>query len=220
MSGLGVLLAYKNNALTMRKNLLAALAIAALCLSGCTDRLTDFTVISTRNVPLGSDALTMKKADKRVKGKDTAPQILGIPFGSPNMKEAIDKALDKYPGAIALSDGVIKSKWWTCFFYGQSSYIVEGTPVYEDRDNAEASSARLNMPNDTRQKSIGNYYENSQPQTERSSQIMFFHEVKKGESLSSIAKMYGVSIADIIRTNKLSSSEIEPGQRLTIMLQQ
>lgn len=54
-----------------------------------------------------------------------------IPLGFPNMKEAIDKAIEKYPGAIGLVDGVVKSKGWTAILYGQNSYVVEGTPLYE-----------------------------------------------------------------------------------------
>ena len=44
-----------------------------------------------------------------------------------------------------------------------------------------------------------------------------FHRVRRGESLSSIARRYGLSLADILKINKLSArSVIYPGQRLKL----
>jgi hypothetical protein len=47
------------------------------------------------------------------------------------MKQAIDQALQKTPGAIALVDGVVFSKSWDVILYGQMSYVVEGTPLID-----------------------------------------------------------------------------------------
>lgn len=44
----------------------------------------------------------------------------------------------------------------------------------------------------------------------------FTHTVKKGESLGSIAKKYGVSVANIKKWNNLRKDVITPGQKLTI----
>ncbi len=182
-------------------------ASALLLATGCTHRLTDFTVISTKNVPIGSHSMAMKKADKRVKAKDTAHTILFIPIGSPNMKEAIDKAIESYPGAIALADGVIKSSFWTCFLYGQSSYIVEGTPIYEAEEveaaisHASAASSKQDSGSD-----------------EENFAMLFFHEVKKGDTLASVAESYGVTVRDLIKWNQLGSQDIVPGSKLRIMV--
>lgn len=108
-----------------------SLLVAALLLSSCTHRLTDFTIISTRNVPVGVNAKSLVKAKTRVKGSESAPIVLLFPFGSPNMKDAIDDALDKYKGAVALADGVIKTRFLWFIFGGANSIIVEGTPLYE-----------------------------------------------------------------------------------------
>ncbi|MDZ7740877.1 MAG: LysM peptidoglycan-binding domain-containing protein [Bacteroidota bacterium] len=43
-----------------------------------------------------------------------------------------------------------------------------------------------------------------------------YHRVEPGETLFSIAKLYGVSISDLRRMNSLSSNEIRNGQRLII----
>lgn len=180
-------------------------------MTSCTHRLTDFTVISTRNVPIGQNAVNLAKSDKRVKGVDKVPVVLGIPFGTPNMKEAIDKALDKYPGAVGLSDGVIKSKMWTCLFYGQSSYVVEGTPIYESKEGENVETPHAPKTDSRLQVNSGVSGSNS---------VLFFHNVKKGESLASIAKTYGVSVSDIIKWNGLNSSDIEPGAKVKIILNQ
>jgi membrane-bound lytic murein transglycosylase D len=42
------------------------------------------------------------------------------------------------------------------------------------------------------------------------------YKVKKGDNLGSIARKYGVSVQQIKRWNKLKSSNIQPGQKLTI----
>ncbi|MCD8386963.1 MAG: LysM peptidoglycan-binding domain-containing protein [Bacteroidales bacterium] len=192
--------------------------------SSCTHRLTDFTIISTRNVPLGAHAATIQKADVRVKGKDTAHMILFLPLGTPNMKEAIDKAMDKYPGAIGLADGVVKSKFWSCFFYGQSSYIVEGTPLYEgDIDHNSLQNHGQNQPMQQNtyqtpaQLPASNQYSPQQSQSDNFT-MLFFHEVKKGDTLGSVADTYGVSVKDIILWNQLSSQELVPGSKLRILV--
>lgn len=166
-------------------------------MSSCSHRLTDFTVISTRNVPLGNEAASLQKANQRVKGVDRAHTILFLPIGTPNMKEAIDKAIDKYPGAIGLVDGVVKSKGWSVLLYGQSSFVVEGTPLYE----ADAKERNI---------STGN---NQSGET-----MVFFHEVKEGETLSGIAASYNVKVADIIKWNKLSSADVVKGTKLKLLV--
>ena len=48
--------------------------------------------------------------------------------------------------------------------------------------------------------------------------MLFYHEVKAGETLINIAKQYNVSVADIIKWNKLSSNEIVKGEKLKILI--
>lgn len=184
--------------------LLVGMSLLLVGISSCTHRLTDFTVISTRNIPLGKEAALLQKANQRVKGVDKSHIILFLPIGTPNMKEAIDKAIDKYPGAIGLVDGVVKSKSWSCLFYGQNSYVVEGTPLYEANENEMNINTNINMtPKD-----------NNLP----GETILFFHEVKDGENLSGIAATYNVTIADIIKWNKLSSTDVAKGTKLRIFI--
>ena len=99
--------------------------------SACSMRLTDFTVISTKN-----SNIPVKKMD-RVKGEDCAHVLLGfIPITGniqPNLKEAIDKAIEKDKADLLL-DGVIYSKFFGIppFLYS-SCYVVEGTLANTNR---------------------------------------------------------------------------------------
>ena len=98
---------------------------------GCTTRLVDFTMISTKNVDL-SHAANFERGKARVQGEDEASIIIFIPTGTPNMKEAIDRAIEKIPGAVALVDGVLTVKsWYIPYIFGKTTYVVEGTPLID-----------------------------------------------------------------------------------------
>lgn len=180
---------------------IAALMVGLTC--SCSHRITDFTVISTKNYPTGSEAAYITKAQTRVKGVDRKHTILFIPLGMPNLKEAIDKAIEKYPGAVGLCDGVVKSTGFNALLYGQSAYVVEGTPLYLDSNNT-TSQGNVNV-------------EQVRNNTQGGS-IMFYHEVKTGEQLSDIARQYNVTMGDIIKWNKLSSNSVKAGDKILIYL--
>ena len=166
--------------------LMAALAVLA---SSCTWRMTDFTVISTKSVSLESTKLA--KASTRVKGVDKVHMILFFPLGVANMKEAIDKAIEKYPGAVALADGVVKSKWMYFLLYGQASYIVEGTPLYP----ADLQSSTSDTP-----------------------MMKITHQVNREKNVKELAKMYQVSEDDIMKWNELGNGTLTSGQEIIIYL--
>lgn len=108
---------------------LPILLTAGVLLTGCVTRITDFTVLSTKNIDLAK-ASDFKRATKRVAGEDQTFVIVIIPTGVPHVKEAVDQALQSVPGGIALVDGVVKRRnWWLIF--GESTIIVEGTPLID-----------------------------------------------------------------------------------------
>ncbi|WP_201276304.1 hypothetical protein [Methylotetracoccus oryzae] len=113
----------------MRKGLVAAL-VAATLVSGCAQRLGDFTMISSKNVDLTRGA-DFKRAPTRVKGEDMKAVILFIPVGIANMKEALDVAIEKTPGAVALVDAVVMQKSFWFVIGGVGGYEVEGTPLID-----------------------------------------------------------------------------------------
>ena len=90
-------------------------------LVGCTVRLVDFTAISTKNVRMPT-----KGKGPRVAGRDCIPTLLAMFGGTPNMEEAIDKAIEKAgPDYDALVDGVVyktSNPLMDC-------YKVDGTPI-------------------------------------------------------------------------------------------
>ena len=108
-----------------------AIALVSFVLSSCATRLVDFTIISTKNLDLSKGA-TFERGRTRVEGIDEVFIIIIIPTGTPNIKEALDRAIESVPGAVALLDGVITQQAWSIpFIYGQSSFLVEGTPLID-----------------------------------------------------------------------------------------
>jgi len=115
----------------LRELMRASAALTFLAQVGCTTRLVDFTMISTKNVDLTKGA-SFRRAQSRVEGIDKVSIIIIIPTGTPNMKEAIDRAIESVPGAVALMDGVVTQKlWYIPYIYGESMFIVEGTPLVD-----------------------------------------------------------------------------------------
>jgi hypothetical protein len=108
---------------TLRRAL-PLLGVAALtaALSGCVQRLADFTALSSRNANIPGER------GERVEGEDMATIILFFPTGQPNIKTAVDRAIEKGGGDL-LVDGVISQKCWDILLFGQCGYVVEGTPV-------------------------------------------------------------------------------------------
>ena len=99
--------------------------------TSCSQRVMDFTLVSSKNVEL-SKFPTFERGDVRTEGKDTKPIIFIIPTGMPSGKEAIDKAIENIPGAVALVDGVLDYKWFYIpYIYGEYVYVVEGTPLID-----------------------------------------------------------------------------------------
>jgi len=111
--------------------------------SGCTHRITDFTVISSKNVDL-SEIGKYQRGSDRVIGEDIAHIIIFIPTGIPNLKEAIDRAIEVVPGAVALVDGVVyRTDFYIPFLYGQAKYLVEGTPLIKPSDLSKLPSKNI-----------------------------------------------------------------------------
>lgn len=171
--------------------------------TSCSQRLVDFTVISSKNVPLTENGITFRKADQRVKGIDAKWSILIIP-GVPNMKEAIDRAIQKYPGAVALTDGVVYNKGWSVLLFGQNKYVVEGTPLYPEKSenrNSDQSTQSLRMESAT-----------------NSTTMKVIHTVTNERNLVEVARLYNVSLQDLLRWNNLSSNTLDAGMNITVYI--
>ena len=115
----------------MKKIIIFPICIALL--SGCSTRITDFTIISSKNIDLSRGA-DFTRSPVRVKGEDKRRIIFIFPTGEPNAKEAMDQAIESVPGAVGLLDGVIiKHGWYIPYIYGEFWYEVEGTPLVDPK---------------------------------------------------------------------------------------
>lgn len=187
------------------------MVMIAILFSSCSRRIVDFTVISSKNVPLTDNGTEFKKASTRVKGTDTKWSILFVP-GMPHMKEAIDRAIEKYPGAVALTDGVVYQKGWSCLLLGQNKYVVEGTPLYPEKNTNLGDT-----PVQTVSKERTPLMEpESTIKTEDTMRVA--HIVDINETISSIAASYKVSVPEIIKWNKLKSNKLQQGMKLYIYI--
>ena len=87
----------------------------ALCfMSGCAQRIGAFTMTSTKVVKVNA-----KELGERVEGTHM------VFFGTPSLQEALDKAIEKSPGADALIDVTI----WYKYGFIRKGFKVIGTPV-------------------------------------------------------------------------------------------
>lgn len=109
----------------MKKLVIAALG-ATLFLTGCTHRITDLTLGSTKNYNINSNQFIK---GERVTGKDSVPVVI-FPFGIPNLKTAIDRAIEGNKCAVALSDVVVYQENYS-FIVGSMGFRVEGTEVID-----------------------------------------------------------------------------------------
>lgn len=119
----------------MRKNLIVATLVSTALVS-CKTRIMDYTIISTKNLDM-SRIGEMKRStgeENRIVGVDRAHIVLIFPVTKKaSMEEAVDKALESIPGAVALVDGVVYRRDFRFpFVYGLHAIIVEGTPVIDE----------------------------------------------------------------------------------------
>ena len=128
----------------MKKRFLIAIAGGLLLATSCKTRLVDFTIISTKNIDL-SKAASFKRTNNRIEGESKAHVIVFIPTGVPNIKTAIDKAIEATKGAVALTDGVVYSKFFYAVLYGYTAYVVEGNALIDPA----LASAETGKPEDT-----------------------------------------------------------------------
>ncbi|HOX08074.1 MAG TPA: hypothetical protein PK280_16875 [Planctomycetota bacterium] len=95
----------------------------AAAMAGCTQRVVDFTAISTKNVEIAG------KRGQRVVGRDVGHIILFIPTRIPEIKTATDRALET-GGGDCLVDGVVEATFWYIpLIYGQNRITVTGTVI-------------------------------------------------------------------------------------------
>ncbi|MFP1825218.1 hypothetical protein [Lonsdalea quercina] len=108
----------------MRKIL--TMMISAILLSGCTIRVADLTVASTKNYNLNSGKFYK---GKRVSAEDSYAVIL-FPTGIPNVKTAADRAIEQDRCAVGLTD-VVVTQLNHSFLIGKIGLRVEGNLIID-----------------------------------------------------------------------------------------
>lgn len=108
-----------------RLTALATLLATIVLTSGCSVRVADLTLVSTKNIDLSNANFDIKKG-QRAKGEDCVVLLLGVPLGVPNLEKAVDKALEAGRGNVMV-DQVTYANAVSFIIAGQSCIQVEGT---------------------------------------------------------------------------------------------
>ncbi|HHP5358594.1 hypothetical protein [Aeromonas rivipollensis] len=108
------------------KKLVAVSILSIAVLSGCTVRVADMTVGSTKNYNINSAKFVK---GKRVTGEDTYPVVL-FPLGIPNVKTAMDRAIEQDKCAVGLTD-VVVTQLNHSFLVGSIGFRVEGDQIID-----------------------------------------------------------------------------------------
>ena len=113
----------------MRKTFVkSVLAASVFLLLGCSH--TDsFTALSSKNVNVNSIKVDKTKLKAHSTGQDCKYIVFFVPTGVPQVKEAIDKALESGLGNILLN-ARIEDSFFSIGMFGKMCYTVEGD-VYE-----------------------------------------------------------------------------------------
>ena len=109
---------------------LAFVLVFSVFMAGCSTRLGDFTLMSSRNVDL-SQLGSYHRTKRTVKGTDSIVKILFyIPVKKTvNLKKALDHALSKVPGAEALVDVRFDYRHLNFLLFQIDGYVVSGTAL-------------------------------------------------------------------------------------------
>ena len=105
----------------MKKITSILLIVSSLLLTGCAQRVADFTLASTKNVNLNNGDFI---EGPRVIGEDLKVIVI-VPLGIPSVKEAADQAIEQDRCAVALTDVTADSEFFS-FLVGYVKYKIEG----------------------------------------------------------------------------------------------
>ena len=121
----------------IQKSLVCTIFMVALAfsLTSCSYRLGDFTILSTKNY----NSMVKYKNVGRFEGKDSVFVLFGIPFGQPNIENAVDEAIEKGNG-VYLVNAVLESKGGL-FSMG---YLVKGE-VYAVASESDLSDSNVEL---------------------------------------------------------------------------
>ncbi|MCX4349558.1 MAG: hypothetical protein OSJ76_07245 [Alphaproteobacteria bacterium] len=110
------------------------LLISVLYISGCSTHITDFSMISNKNVNLNKVDIDKLPQSKNVIGEDKKFVFLFIPTGVPSITNALNDAFDKTDTDI-MTDVTLKSWYWYIpYIYGNAGWEVSGDAIKTRRN--------------------------------------------------------------------------------------
>ncbi len=102
---------------------IVAVVVLVVTALGCTRRMGDLALVSTRTPQYERMAST--PLVRNVEGKDSRAWILFIPMdGSPNAAEAVDRALDTAQGDFMVNARFYSTGWSILLFSYGANYVV------------------------------------------------------------------------------------------------
>ena len=106
-----------------RNYLAVLLCVGMIIFAGCTTRLGDFTVLSTKNV----DVSGLTPGD-RFSGEHCVNYLFSmIPLGEVNWKNAMDQGLERGKGDVMVDIVLTQTMWTIPYIWGQQCIVIEGT---------------------------------------------------------------------------------------------
>lgn len=113
----------------MKRSHVVALGAGLLFSFGCEQRLGDFTFLSSKNIDLSNLEMDAAEGAPIVEGEDSKPIIFVFSTGTPNLKEAVDRAIES-GGGTALSDvSIYYTEWYIPCIVGERKFRVRGKVV-------------------------------------------------------------------------------------------
>ena len=132
---------------------LAFVLVSSVLMAGCSTRIGDFTLMSSKNVDL-SQLGSYQRSAKTVKGSDSLITVLFfIPVKSKiDLKKALDHALSKIPGAEALVDVRFDYRKLNFLLFQIDGYVVSGTALVNPKvvDASETTPDKPYLVMDTK----------------------------------------------------------------------
>ena len=115
----------------MKKKILSLSLLSVALLASCSQRIGDFSMVSTRNIDLNRSAGYYVNTNNRVVGTDKGKIIVLFSTRTPHVKEAVDDAIRQGGiDCVGLSDVVIdRASWYVPYVYGEHKIIVKGYPI-------------------------------------------------------------------------------------------
>lgn len=98
-----------------------------ITLNACSTHITDFTMISTKNINIENKNLDNLPKQKNIIGEDKKGIFVIIPFGRPTIQAAVNDALTKGNGDLLVDASLDTEGWW--FIFGEFGYKVKGTVI-------------------------------------------------------------------------------------------